>query len=132
MHAQRFGGSFAPPLSDAQMAVYAALIEQLPECALKDALRALYTCVEEWWAQPESTGEGRPHPSGRGVIVDLDESVRLALDPHVPWEEELDHHQRLCDAIPAGDRALRDCAFHLLWHARELCLDREPITADKL
>lgn len=30
------------------------------------------------------------------------------------------------------DTSLRDACFHLLWHAKELARDREPITRDKL
>ncbi len=36
------------------------------------------------------------------------------------------------EVVDAKAKALRDAAHHLLWHAVELCNDREPITSDKL
>jgi hypothetical protein len=132
MATRRFGGSFAPPLTDELLAEYKATIDTLPASALRDALGVLHNCCVQWWEQPDSVGEGKPHPSGRGVIVDLDPEIAKALWDHIPWKEELDATQKLCDAIPADQKDLRKCAFHLLWHARVLDLDREPITTDKL
>lgn len=34
--------------------------------------------------------------------------------------------------VDAEAKKLRDIAFHLIWHVRELALDREPTTQDKL
>jgi hypothetical protein len=36
----------------------------------------------------------------------------------------------LFDGLRAGE--LRNAAFHLLWFCKELTLDREPLTVDKL
>ncbi len=128
------GGSFAPPLDDAKLARYRALIDALPaRSPLRDALETLYRCVAQWWELPESTGGGRPHPVGRGYIVHLDEQHQKALWDAIPWEHELRECERLCDGIdPRGQKELRDAAHHLLWFVKELNLDREPLTNDKL
>jgi hypothetical protein len=143
------GGSFAPPLSDAKLKRYKELITKLPAGPLKDCLSKLYKCCSVWWEIPVSKGAGTPHRSGRGLIVKLDPEVRSALDEHVPWNHELDSMHgfdpvystpRLLDAIdPKEQKELRDAAFHLLWHVKELAIGpdegewgREPITADQL
>lgn len=132
----RIGGSFAPPIDEALLAQYqqlAAAADPQHEQAA-EALRVLLNCFCQWWEQPESGPDGsRPHPSGRGTIVPLDEPIAQALYQHIPWREELDMYAALFERIDAHKHAaLRNAAFHLLWYARELDLDREPITADKV
>jgi hypothetical protein len=130
---QFVGGSFAPPLTDAKLAGYRDLIDALPASPVKDAMNTLHACCVAWWALPESTGKGEPHPSGTGTIVDLDRDAKTALSDLLPWAHELDAMGRLFDGIdPVGQKTLRDAAFHLLWHAKELEQDREPITTDRL
>lgn len=130
---QRFGGSFAPPLSDDLIASHKLTIEALPESPTKDALVICHNCVAKWWDLPDSSGSGKPHISGRGLIVDLDKSIAEALWETIPWEKELEMFQQLFDEIDAGSqKELRNLAFHLLWHVKELNLDREPMTNDKL
>jgi hypothetical protein len=127
------GGSFAPPLSDDRIAEYELLAEEAsPE--VKDAMQTLLKCVKHWWDLPESSQAGaKPHPSGRGRIVSLDEPIAKALWDDIPWTRELKSMGELFDGISAEtQRELRNAAFHLLWHAVELDLDREPITADKV
>jgi hypothetical protein len=138
----RIGGSFAPPLTDEKLAVYRALIDGMDaQSPVRDAMEALYNCAAAWWEQPESVGDGKPHGSGRGTIVALDKPVADALWDAVPWDgqklddgstapRECDMYAELFDGLPAGE--VRNAAFHLLWHAKELSQDREPITADKL
>lgn len=141
------GGSFAPPLTDASLAAYKSLAEALPATSpVRDAMLRLHACVSRWWDLPESTGGGRPHPVGRGFIVDLDKEIAASLWDSIPWgggkdadgnpvPDELGEMARVFDVIPAtpaASKALRDAAHHLLWFAKELNLDREPITNDKL
>lgn len=125
------GGSFAPPLSDEQLAAYKALAESTAG-PVGDAMRTLLKCCLNWWNLPESTTVSKLHSSGRGQIVPLDEPIKAALYDDIPWDHELAAIQSLFDGIPAGHKALRDAAFHCLWVVKELNLDREPITADKL
>lgn len=130
------GGSFAPPLTDDLLAYYAGLIDTLPrESQVREALTKLYQCCDEWWEQPESTGGNGTsnHKSGRGIVVNLDEPVKKALWEYIPWTEELNLYGELFDRLsPITEKELRNAAFHLLWYVKELDLDREPITKDKL
>jgi hypothetical protein len=121
-------------LTDELLLEYRKIIESLdPQSQIRDAMQKLLHCCEQWWNQPESTGDGKPHPSGRGVIVDLDKSIADALWEHIPWDDELKAFAALFDKLdPVAEANLRNAAFHLLWHAKELELDREPITTDKL
>lgn len=138
---QYYGGSFAPPLSDDVLAAYQQRIDALPNSPVRDACTALMACCRKWWDLPEPAGTPqRSHPSGRGVIVDLHPDHAADLDDHIPWGHELDAlggekegKPGLFDGIdPVKDRDLRNMAFHLLWHVRELNLGREPMTADKV
>jgi hypothetical protein len=133
--AQRIGGSFAPPLTDELLAKYRAMAESLdPKSQVRDQMLKLLQCCSHWWELPESTGENnRPHPSGAGVIVDLDEHIKAKLWDDIPWASELTAMGDVFDGIdPVSDKELRNAAFHLLWHVKELDLDREPLTNDKL
>lgn len=149
MARQQAGGSFAPPLSEELFVAYKAMIDAEPAGPVKDAMTQLYNCCAAWWNLPDSSGTGsKPHASGIGVIVPLDHEVRTALDTHVPWNHELDAMHghdaegapKVLEAIdPVAQRDLRNAAFHLLWHVRELAIGpdhgewgREPITTDKL
>lgn len=136
----RFGGSFAPPLSDAILASYASLIEATdPNTELGEALRRCFACVDVWWGIPESCGPLVHHAGSPFIIdgqvrhvsaVELDTVTQTSLWDTIPWEYEIVHYGRVFDGIL--DRTLRNCAFHLLWHVKELDNDREPITQDKI
>ena len=142
----RYGGSFAPPLSDELLGSYAAMIAALPaRSPVRDAMQKLLTCCQAWWELPESSGtESRAHPSGLGTIVDLEAEHQAALWDHIPWSgqaledgtvapDELGAYAKMFDGIdPRADKPLRDAAHHLLWHVVELARDREPLTTDKL
>ncbi len=149
----RIGGSFAPPLTDEKLAAYGVLAASAPG-PVKDAMTELLACCEKWWNLPEPNGTAvRPHPVGVGAIVSLQENHAKELSDLIPWTHELKAMQELFDALPSGStsgeevltdgvrwavvtdpeaKALRDAAFHLLWHVKELDLDREPLTADQL
>jgi hypothetical protein len=133
MH-QFIGGSFAPPLSDEKFAAYKALAAGLPPSPVKDAMAGMIRCCEAWWGLPEPAGTAvRAHPSGRGQVVALQADHAAALDDLIPWGYELKAAQELFEGIdPAKDKAVRDAAFHLLWHVVELDRGREPLTNDKL
>lgn len=134
MPVQHVGGSFAPPLTDELLTRYAAVATQA-EPQVADALNALLKCVRAWWELPESTAAGSPHPSGRGMIVELEKGVASSLWPLIPWGHEIAAIQGLFDKLPSdtdAQKALRNAAFHLLWHVIELDKDREPITNDKV
>lgn len=126
------GGSFAPPLSDDKIAAYKSLAATASP-QISDAMNVLLACVEHWWELPESTQNGKPHGSGAGNIVPLEDAHAGSLDPLIPWAEELQMYAALFEGIdPATDKPLRDAAHHLLWTVRELDLGREPMTKDRL
>lgn len=128
------GGNFAPPLSDEKLSAYRAIVDTLPPSPVKDAMTALLQCCEHWWALPEPQGtKTRAHPSGRGLVVELQVDHAKELDDLIPWKHEIEAVAKLFDGIdPVSEKATRDAAHHLLWHVVELDLGREPLTADKL
>ena len=128
------GGSFAPPLTDAKLDEYELLIEALSISPLKDGLMALLKCCRSWWALPESkAAECWQHESGKGIVIPLELAHQKSLWNEIPWTHEIQAIEVLSDKIdPIAQKDLRDAAFHLLWHVKELDLDREPMTADKL
>jgi hypothetical protein len=134
---------FAPPLTDELLARYEAMIDALPDDRgeVRDAMRECLAACKLWWELPESTRTAdaqRFNIRHRGQdqtfsVVPLEKAHVEALSDAVPYGYELEAIQRLFDGIdPAAEKPLRDAAFHLLWHAKELCLDREPLTNDKL
>lgn len=127
--ARHHGGSFAPPLTDELLSKYTQLAAGAPP-EVKDAMQMLLSCVYKWWNLPESKGEGADHPSGKGKVVPLDSEISNVLQEHIPWLYQMEPLDRLFGAIT--DKPLRDAAHHLLWHVKELEMDREPITTDKL
>ena len=131
---KQIGGSFAPPLSDEKLAAYQELINLVPEkTQLREALDTCMKCVMKWWELPESSSGSKPHGSGRGALIELDDSIKSDLWDLIPWKEEIETIKKLFDGIePVKDKALRNAAYHLLWHVIELDLDREPITNDKI
>lgn len=133
---------FAPPLTDEKLASYRALADSCPDAEVRDALGTLLACVAAWWELPESarTDVQRWAIRHRGKdvtfpVVPLEAEHVAALWDVTPWMRELNTLSNskdtgLFDRLDRGE--LRDAAFHLLWFAKELTLDREPVTADKL
>ena len=128
MAKQQVGGSFAPPITAELLAKYQTLAgATTPQ--VKDAMLRLCTMVEVFHRTPESKLEGTPHDSGKGVVVPLEEVEIKRIWDYVPWDYECDAIGVVFDVL-TGD--VRNAAYHLLWYARELAMDREPITTDKL
>lgn len=99
----KFGGSFAPPLSDETLAAYKTLAEELPvDSPTRDAMLKLHACCSQWWELPESTGtitQARKHASGVGNIIDLDDEHKKALWEAIPWEHELEAYKKLFNKL---------------------------------
>lgn len=126
------GGSFAPPLPPETVGGYRALASsaspQVREWVLK-----FCDMVDHFRLTPDSKRPGVRHPSGKGLVVPLEKVEVERIDEHVPYDEEIEMVKVLFDGIdPVSQKELRDAAYHLLWFACELALDREPITSDKL
>lgn len=127
------GGSFAPPLTDELLDRYGLWIDALGPGKVKEAMSALLACCRAWWELPASDLTGTTHPVGKGQIVPLSAPLQKALWDHIPWTDQLDLYAQWLDGIdPATQADLRNAAFHLLWHVKELDLDREPLTSDML
>lgn len=132
---------FAPPLTDELLANYETLVATLPaeRAELKDAMQQCLACVKAWWELPASTrtdgetfdirhrGEKRKY-----TVTPLESEQVQRLWDVTPWMRELVAIEPLFDALPLAEKELRDAACHLLWHAKEITLDREPLTSDKL
>jgi hypothetical protein len=115
---------------------------------LYDALSGLLKCVDKWWELPESgRSDGERfkvrHKLQKGGDLQeitvhfkpLEKAHQEELFDLIPWARELDtlsnsEDTGILDTLPLGN--VRNAAFHLLWHVRELCNDREPLTHDKL
>lgn len=133
---------FAPPLTDELLAAYRAIITHVANGEIRDAMDACLKCVEAWWALPESTRQdverwATLHKGAEKTytVTPLEEAHIASLFDVTPWMRELDTLSNsagtgLFDGIPAGD--VRNAAFHLLWYAKEITLDREPVTQDCL
>lgn len=127
----------APPLTDELLAEYKLLAaDALPE--VKDVMNLLLVCVEAWWELPESELPASASASvpggGRLPSVPLSDELKAKLWDVTPWMRELNTL-----STPQGDGLfdvltgkLRDAAFHLLWYAKEITLDREPMSQDKI
>lgn len=127
----------APPLSSGCLAKYADIIDAHND-QFGAAMQVCLNAIEIWWELPDSEREklasfSLKHKDEDHVydIVPLEEEHVKALWEHLPWDYEIDAIQNLFNTIPMAQNELRDAAFHLLWHVKELSLDREPITQDK-
>lgn len=143
----RVGGSFAPPLTPDRLERYKALAATAPEMVC-EKMQSLLTMMEVFNQTPRSALPSRNHPVGKLAstgrvpqIVDLEPDEIQRIWNHVPWgDDQPGHHTNECDDLsrlfdgidPVGQKELRDACFHLLWFARELAMDREPMTNDLL
>jgi hypothetical protein len=125
----QFGGSFAPPLTAEKLASYKEQVGAFEEPYKGEVLK-LIDMVETFQQTPASSNGSSPHPSGTGFITPLEDAEIKRIWDKVPWWYEVDALKTLFDKLPVGN--LRNIAFHLLWFAQELTLDREPLTNDKL
>lgn len=139
---------FAPPIDASRLERYKALATIADPGPIEDAYRQLLAMVEKFQETPESRergiplqteytrspfqdADGKPKPPPK--IVPLEQAEVNRMWDFVPWPHEINAMAALFERIPNESRKeLRDAAFHLIWFARELCLDREPMTQDKL
>lgn len=130
--ADRIGGSFAPAITPEVVAQYRQLATET-DPKIQEAIHKLCDMVDRFQETPESTLRGTAHPSGVGLMVPLEDHEVQRMDEHIPWDYELKAYGEMFDTIdPLRQKDLRNAAFHLLWMANELYLDREPMTKDKL
>lgn len=126
------GGSFAPPLPPEKLNSYTELANTAtPE--VKEIMLKLIAMIKHFNLTPSSLLVGTEHATKLALIIPLEDKEIERIWDVVPWEYEIDAYSKVCDAISnETHKQLRDAAFHLIWFARELYADREPITNDKL
>ena len=138
---------FAPPIDSKRLDRYKSLAA-IADAPVQDAMEELIRMVEKFQETPESREPGlalqteytrNPFRNEKGIpkpppkIVPLEQVEVNRMWDFVPWPHEINAMAALFDQIPnESKKELRDAAFHLIWFARELVLDREPMTNDKL
>lgn len=132
---------FAPPLNDKTLTEYKKLFKNVEDKELKDCLDTLHKCTEAWWKQAESQATGQKEwlfytkdgKEVRGIEQPLQPEQVESLWDTTPWMRELVAMEPILDKInPQSEKELRNAAFHLLWFAKEITLDREPMTTERL
>lgn len=127
----------APPLTEELLAEYKTLAEGA-EPEVKEAMLKLHACCMKWWDLPVSTAAPtREHVftnGQKGDLIPLTTDLQAALWDDIPWMRELVSMGHLFDERinPVTQPNLANAAHHLVWHCKELCNDREPVTLDKL
>lgn len=112
-----FGGSFAPPLTDELLARYAAIIAGLdPKERTTAILRELEACAIAWWNEPESGGNGKPHPvfGSKVAMIDLDAEIAARLWDTTPWADDLEAWKPILETLEAEPHA-RNQAKLAVW-----------------
>lgn len=144
-------GCFSPPLTDELLLEYRSLIATAAE-PVRGAARQLLAMADAFLETPRSTERPEILPMVAmkdGQVITkaecrpLEDAEVERMWDLVPWKDEAarnrhgafdddhcDQYGELFEGLPAGD--LRNAAFHLLWYARELARDREPMTNDLL
>lgn len=126
------GGIFAPPLPVEKARGYRELAASL-EDFIKEPFLRLCDMVEQFHETPESQLPGIAHVTNRALVVPLEDVEKDRMYDAIPWPHEMEMYGALFELLdPVSQKTERDAAFHLLWFARELDLDREPLTTDKL
>ncbi len=122
---KQFGGSFAPPIDEAKLEEYRQLAGNVSDEQASDYMLQLVEMLDLFFETGDSSLQGSPHPSGVGSVVPLEDAEIKRIWDKVPWAAD-------CDAMGKTFRKLqgveRNAAYHLLWYARELTQDREPMT----
>ena len=128
------GGSFAPPLIPEKLNSYTELANTAtPE--VKEIMLKLIAMLKHFNLTPTSPllGATLKYDTKTAMVIPLEDKEIERIWDVVPWEYEIDSYSTVCDTISnETHKDLRNAAFHLIWFARELCADREPITNDKL
>jgi hypothetical protein len=144
MPEKRVGGSFAPPLTTEKLDAYAGLHDGIEDPVVKYVFGNLLACAKKFQETGESKEKPVPHPMDgaevqtsdgktgvlRAKVVPLEKAEIDRIWDDVPWPYECDAYGQQLDVLPPGE--LRNAAYHLLWYARELTADREPMTTDRV
>lgn len=126
--AQRLGGSFAPKITSEKLEHFRQLAGNVEDQRCSIYMLELIEMVDLFFETPDSTLPGTKHPVA-GMVVPLEDAEVKRIWDKVPWPEECDMIGKAFDILPPGEQ--RNAAYHLLWYARELTLDREPMTQER-
>src|SRR5690606_24972179 len=96
----RHGGSFAPKLTAEKVAAYRALAQGCDQSDIQWTMLQLCDMADSFLQTPDSKLEGKPHPSGRGLVVPLEADEVKRIDAFVPWDWECKAYAKLFDTIP--------------------------------
>lgn len=120
------GGSFAPEFTDELLDRYQELCMYL-EGQVREYFETLLTLAEKWWQMEVSDatpiGEYKDAKGMIGLVIPLTDTLKNRLDENIPWAEEIEIMSKVFEPLTGETR---NAAFHLLWLAKELELDREP------
>lgn len=126
------GGSFAPPLTEDKLKEY-KLLAATADIRISEIMLKLIEMVEVFNQTPTSILKPELHRTGIVNQIPLEDAEITRIWNYVPWDYELEAYSKLFETIDnTNNKPLRDACFHLLWFARELEADREPITNDKI
>lgn len=126
--AKLIGGCFAPELAPEKVSGYRQLSAGVEDKQIAQYMGDLCDMLDLFFQTPESTLGGSKHPIA-GIVVPLEDAEIQRIWNKVPWPEECDLIGKAFDRLPSGD--VRNAAYHLLWYARELAKDREPMTKER-
>ena len=128
----------APPLSPGKLGAYKALAEGCDNKRCRQEMLALIKMVEVSRETPESSIPAINHPvgvlssTGRVPrVIPLEQQEITRIRDLVPTRDDCDLISSVFRQLPKGTD-IHNAACHLLWFARELSQNREPITQDKL
>lgn len=127
--AQRLGGSFAPRIDEEKLEQYRQLAGNVQDQRCSDYMLKLVEMLDLFYETPDSTLPGTKHPIA-GMVVPLEDAETTRIWDKVPYSDECDLIGKAFDILPPGEQ--RNAAYHLLWYARELTLDREPMTQERV
>lgn len=125
---QKLGGSFAPKIDEAKLEQYRQLAGSVEDQRCSDYMFQLVEMLEVFFETPDSILPGTKHPI-LGTVIPLEDAEVKRIWDKVPWSDECDLIGKVFDNLPPGEQ--RNAAYHLLWYARELTLDREPMTQER-
>ena len=130
---RQVGGSWAPPLAPTKLQTYEVLAATAP-ARTRDYMGQLIKMLRVFWETPQSKRAAVANGHRTHAVVPLEEEEVKRIWDYVPWSPEIDMMSAAIDeeVPPSGDVALRNAAYHLIWYARELVCDREPVTNDIL
>jgi hypothetical protein len=99
---ERFGGSFAPPLTDDLLERYEAAAAKAPRME-KETLEGLIQMARTFRETGPSKLKAHPHPAGVGTLTKLEQEEVDRIDPVVPWQHEVDALKAMAEKVQVAE-----------------------------